>query len=259
MSSNASRRVARAAASGRNSKARREIPVGFYSTIALLVIVGSLVVGYSRYEKQHPPAPTGPQPRIGQSWTVALGFDYCGTYLPNLTAQATGANHGLAALANGLVSVAPKTAAVAGTNATLANFLAGYKGLTVGPSSFRYPVPSAKTYSTAAGCGGKKSQLGIYVWPSLLAKTPTRVASAAKLHFSNSEIISVAILAKGQLPKEPASAVGLGGSTTTTAPSTSASVVTPSTTAAPASTTKTSTTKSGSASKTSSTTATTAG
>lgn len=207
MSSSASRKVARAAAAGRNARAKREIPLGFYSIVALLIIIGSFVIAYSRYEKQHPVAISrGPAPQIGAKWTSAIGFDSCGTYLPNLAPQASGANGGIYLSSGGLIHIAPTSSADTGSKATLQKFISGYKGLKVSSSGFTLPD------NLGAGttkCGGIAAHEAIYVWPSLLSTTPLSYSKPARVALKNGELISIATLKSGQVPQKPPSELAL--------------------------------------------------
>lgn len=240
MSSNASRRVARAAAAGRNARAKRDIPFGFYSVIVLLVILGILVVGYSRYERQHPAGTTGTPPLLNANWSAAIGFNDCGTYVANLPAQAAKSNGGIYTTGNGIVKISPTSTATTGSNATLAKFVSGIKGLSVTSDGFTLPGKTA--VSAAKGCGGKAATFGIYSWPSLLASTPSKVSDPASLRFSNGQLIEIAVLPKGTSPSQPPSRVNLVTATTTTSSTTSSipSSATTSTTTAPSSTATTS-------------------
>ncbi len=48
------KRVARAAATGGGRTKRGKAPIGFYTVLALIVVLGAATVGFSRYERAHP-------------------------------------------------------------------------------------------------------------------------------------------------------------------------------------------------------------
>ncbi|HEX4539521.1 MAG TPA: hypothetical protein VH112_04685 [Acidimicrobiales bacterium] len=48
------KRVARAAATGGGRTKRGKAPIGFYTVLALIVVLGAATVGYSRYQRMHP-------------------------------------------------------------------------------------------------------------------------------------------------------------------------------------------------------------
>src|SRR5487761_1510477 len=74
--------VARAAATGGGRTYRGQMPVRWYASLFLIVILGIALIVYSRYERQHPTAAAAPA--IGTHWYAALAFDVCGTAEPNL-------------------------------------------------------------------------------------------------------------------------------------------------------------------------------
>jgi hypothetical protein len=249
MNSNASRKVAKAAASGRSSKVRKQIPLGYYSSIAAIVLAGVFVVGYSRYEKTQTVSSNGVLPAIGTKWKVAFGVDVCGTYEPNLPASPSSSAGGLYSGGNGLIEVAPISSSATGSNANLANFLKGEKGLKITSSSIT--LPNGKTVSFKDACGGRGAVLSYASWPSLLATTPTIYRSASQIKFQNDELVAVAVLPKGRTPSKPPSEVALVSGSSS---STSSSVVT-STTAVSGSKASTPSTRPSSTSATSSTVA----
>ncbi len=221
MNSNASRKVARAAASGRSSKVRKQIPIGYYSSIGAIVLVGVSVIGYSRYEKTQPTAAKSVLPTIGTKWKVAFGLDLCGVYEPNLPASSPSTAGGLYSSGTGLINVAPVSAAATGSNANLANFLKGESSIKITSTSVTLPGKGAVNLKTA--CGGKGATVAYDVWPSLLVTTPTIYHSASLVKFQNDELVSVAILAKGQASAKPPSEVALVSSTASTTKGTQSS------------------------------------
>lgn len=218
------RQVARAAATGGGRTSRGEIPLGWYGSLALISVVGIFVVGFSRYEAQHPTAKPVVHPIIGDNWNVALGIYDCNRFLPNLSASSSSANVSFLSLGNGLIHVSPKVAADEGTGATLGKFASGYKGLKFSKSSVT--IPGKGTISAGASCNGKPTQLETSVWSSLLDTHPKIYqGDPSKVVFSaNGELITVGFVPKGvALPKPPSSGqlanVGAASTTTTQAKS----------------------------------------
>ncbi len=258
----AAKKVARAAAAGRTSKVRGEIPVGFYLSVFLIAVIGIGLIGYSRYQRQHPVVVAAIQPTVGTTWSTAIGFDVCGKQLPNLPAQAVATNLGLYTQGNGVITVAPKTSAQAGNAATLGAFVKGYKGLSIGTKGFTYPGKGS--YSTGYSCGGKSATYAVYSWPTLLSNTPVLISNPTAHKLANDELIMVSVLPSGTKVQKPASEVALinsavNNTTTTTSPAgigTTVPSLATTTTLAKSSTGSTSTTAAGnSASSTSTTTA----
>jgi hypothetical protein len=56
------KRVARAAATGGGRTKRGKAPVGFYSLLILIVLLGASTVGYSRYQRAHPASASASKP-----------------------------------------------------------------------------------------------------------------------------------------------------------------------------------------------------
>jgi hypothetical protein len=206
-SNDGARRVQRAKAAGRGARVPREVPLGFYTALAVVVILGIAAIGYSRYEIARPASAASTQtpPRVGQTWYVALGFDACGTFAKPL-AKGLGASSGMTSLGNGVVEIHPTRSSQTGAAANLAAFLAA-AGVKVSASGFA--LPGSAAVNAAKGCQGKAAELRIATWPSLLATTPTYAASPASVRFSNGEVVTVAVVAKGQQVPQPPNAANL--------------------------------------------------
>lgn len=236
------KKVARAAATGGGRASRGEIPLGFYSVLAIIVILGIFVVGYSRYELQHPPTKQAVHPVIGDNWNFAFGIYDCSSFLPNLPKIKAPSNASFTTTGNGIVNLSPKVAADEGKGATLGKFATYYKGLSFSSSSIT--VPSKGTIKAGATCNGKPTQLETAVWSSVLAKTPKIYAGdpSKVVISSNDELVTVGLAPKGvSLPKPPsASQLANVSATTTTAPSTTTTKASSTTSTTKASTTTTS-------------------
>ena len=218
------KRVARAAATGGSRTRKGEVPIGFYTSFALILVIGGFLVAYSRYERLHPTGAAGSAPRVGQTWHVALGVYDCNAFLPNLPAQKSTSKLSFYTTGNGLVTVQPRSALDEGSNATLGKFVLGYNGLYFSNTKITYPGHAA--LSTGQTCSGKPASIRVETWSSLLANGTLYTGNPANLKFSDQELISIGLVAKGaQLPKPDSTKalVNLGLaqtlSTTTTSPS----------------------------------------
>jgi hypothetical protein len=221
------------------------MPVNWYASLALIVVVGLLLVGYSRYERSHPASSSSGSPTTSQTWYAALGIDVCGTVEPNLPASTDTSKTGLTASGDGVLVVHPKNSSESGGNATLGKFVAEYKGLTLTDTTLRYPgkrlMSNGELCPKGTPDAGKPGYVIVDTWPSFSATKSSEVSGDPRtLKFANGQMITVAFLpATATLPKPPATAItGLINAvegtttTTTTAPGTS-------TTTAPTSTTST--------------------
>src|SRR5580658_7437814 len=101
------RYVARAASTGGGRSYRGQMPVKWYGTLLLIVLVGVVSVVYSRYEAQHPNA--GPAPYANSShWYASLAVDLCGIVQPDLATNSNASsNPGLHTDGDGVIRIEP--------------------------------------------------------------------------------------------------------------------------------------------------------
>jgi hypothetical protein len=255
--------VARAGATGGGRTYRGHRPVRWYGALVLIVLLGTALIAYSRYERQHPSA--GAQPTIGAHWFQALAFDICGTIQPNLPANPNEASAapGLHTAGDGVIEVSPTKSSDAGANATLGKFVSEYPKLALSPTSVR--LPGRSTHRNGDSCpsgtpdAGKKGQLRVKVWPSFTppgSNNPFFPSDPTTQKLADGQLITIAFVpSTASIPKPPAAVVSAmlqdrataaqsSSSTTlptstpsTTAPSSSSTTPSPSTTTAGSSST----------------------
>ena len=222
------KRVARAAATGGSRTRRGEVPIGFYTSLALIFVVGAFVIGYSRYQRLNPTGAAAAPPTVGQTWHVAFGVYDCSTFLPNLPAQKSTASLSFYTTGNGLITIEPRSKLDEGSNATLGKFVLGYSGLYLSNSKINYPGHSS--ISSSQTCHGKPASIKIETWSSLLANGKIYTGNPANLHFNDQELISIGLVENGATLPKPDSTkalVNLGlTQTLSTTTTTNASVVT---------------------------------
>jgi len=248
--------VARAAATGGGRTYRGHMPVRWYGSLAMIVLLGVALVVYSRYERQHPPAAV--QPAIGSHWFSAVAFDICGTIEPNLPAnpnEATAAP-GLHTAGDGVIQVSPAKAADAGANATLGRFVDLYPKLVVNPTSVK--LPGSRTYVNGQKCpagtpdAGRAGQVQVKQWPSFAppgSNHPTEPSDPTTLKLADGQLITIAFVPAGtNIPKPPATVItallqdrSSQATTSSTVPATSTTTTPKSTTTTAAGTTTTTT------------------
>ncbi len=213
--------VARAASTGGSRAYRGQRPVKWYSSLALICILGVALVWYSRYERQHPSS-GGQQPAVGASWYAALSFDICGTVEPGLPATPTvkGKNPGITSIGNGVVHIAPTTSADAGANATVGRLAAEYPGMTLTSTTVRYPGKTSagptvgRTFTLGEKCpagtkyAGKPGVVKAVQWPTPTAKSGVTAGDPPSLKFADQQEITVAFLPSGvTVPRPPGTIV----------------------------------------------------
>ncbi len=238
--------MARAASTGGGKTYRGQMPINWYASLVIIVIVGLLLVGYSRYQRTHKVNNSGGEPTTNLSppWNAALAIDICGTIEPNLPASTNGSATGLTADGNGLMIISPKNSSESGGNATLGKFVSEYKGLTLSSTTLGYP--GKKVMSNGATCpkgtpdSGKQGFVNVVNWTNYLSKTSNSVqGNPTSLKLANSQMITMAFLpATASVPKPPGAvitnlinAVQSGTTTTTTAPGTTTTAPATATTA----------------------------
>jgi hypothetical protein len=240
------------------------MPVKWYGSLFLILLVGVLAVVYSRYEDQNPSQ--GNQPTVNNShWYAAFALDVCGTIQPNLpTNPNSAANPGIHTDGDGVIRIEPTKAADAGDNATLARFVADYPKFGLTPTSLT--VPGEKALKNGATCpakspdAGKAGKVQIKVWPSSTApgvNSPTTTSDASTIKLATGQLITVGFVPAGtSLPKPSATTITTmlqsistaGVTTTTTVPATATIPSTASTTVPSSSSTTAATTATTSAS-----------
>lgn len=227
--------MARAAATGGSRSRRGAVPIGFYTSIALVVVVGFFVIGYSRYQRLNPIGAKAAPPLVGTTWHVALGVYDCGTFLPNLPAQKNTTKLSFYTTGNGLITVSPKTKLDEGSNATFGKFVLNYSGLYVSSSKVTYPGHAS--LATGQTCNGKPASIKVETWSSLLGKGHVVTGNPANIVFGNQQLITVGLVANGKSLPKPNSTKALVNLPVTQALATTTTAATPATTAAPATST----------------------
>ena len=205
--------VQRAATTGGGRTYRGQMPVNWYATLTLIIVVGLFLVGLSRYQLTHKTVSSTGPPTTQQTWYAGLGINVCGTFEPNLPASTNTAKTGLVANGNGVVTVAPKSSSESGKNATLGKFVSNYKGLQLSNSTIKYP--GKPTYSNGTVCpkgtpdAGKPGIVIVYSWPSFTAKHGSQTpGDPQNLLFQNGQLITMAFVpANATIPKPPASVI----------------------------------------------------
>jgi len=212
--------VARAAATGGSRSYRGQRPVKWYSSLAVICILGVALIVYSRYERQHPSS--AGQPAVGATWFTAYDFDICGTVEPALPTNpgVKGVGPGLTTAADGVIHIAPHTASEAGANATLGRFASDYRGMVLTSTEVRYPGKESagptvgRTFTLGEKCpvgtkyAGKKGQVEVYQWPTPTTTKGVPVGDPPALRLGDEQELTIAFLPQGAtVPRPPGSAV----------------------------------------------------
>ena len=272
--SNSGKWVSRVGAGGGGKAYQKSRPFNYYGVISVIVVLGLLLVVYSRYEYQNPASEAAPA--IGTTWFAAFAGEACGKTMAPLTPDAQTATNGLTVIQQNVIVISPKTPEESGNNATLATFMTQHPGLTFSDNTLSFPsttvgdVVSKYSYKDGAKCpkgskyAGQVGHIGIAYWSQFGQKDPVITTDPASVKFTDLMRITFFFEPDGVKPSEPSTEtlaymVQLqqstnGSGTTTTIPGslvTSTTVVNittttvpttstvPSTTVAPSSTTTT--------------------
>jgi hypothetical protein len=272
----AGKQVSRVGSTGGGRTYRARVPYRWYSGLALIVVIGTFLVVYSRYELLHPvAAPPAGVPTTSDHWVAGLSFDICGDANQTLAASPALDSEvlGFYSSGKGIIQVQPKSSSQAGANATLGKFTSSFKGLTLTASTIG--LPKKHVYTNGSKClagtpdAGKTGELVAWVWPTATAPSATTQSGDVRtVHFSQTtQVVAVGFLPSGAtIPRDLTLQTGVveaedeieaaEQATTTTLPVTSTTLPVTSTTKAG---TTTSTTTAGVTTTTSAGTTTTTG
>ena len=256
-----SRRVARAASIGGSRSYRQRTPMGWYSILIVVCVVGLGLIVFSRHEREQrataastttttTQADTTP-PTLNDHWQVALSVDICGTVI-NLPRSADQSS-GIITDGKGVVDIYPARAGkdakqFEGANATLGKFLTA-EGVSLTSTSLRLPSSVGKLaglYKNGRKCGTKPGQLQLDIWSSPTAASSFAAQPSAGTNYGSGELYMLAFVAKGAVVPRPPGAhaveVFVTPTTTTTTTTKPSSSTTTTTTTAGSKATSTTTT-----------------
>jgi hypothetical protein len=218
------------------------MPIKWYGTLFLIVLLGVLSIVYSRYEDEHPIAATAPT--TSDHWYAALAIDVCGQVQPDLPTNPQKTTPGLHTDGDGVLRIEPKSSADAGTNATLGRFVSEYPKLKLTSTSLT--LPNEKPHKNGQTCpkdtpdAGKSGIVQVKVWSSSTAPGvdhPTISADPDALRLADGQLISIAFVPSGSTIPMPSAtiiaamdqAISAVGQVTTTVPITVPSTTLPTT------------------------------
>jgi hypothetical protein len=176
--------------------------------LALIVVVGTATVAFSRYQLLNPPpkAASGPSPEgpptLTDHWVAALGFDICGTFEPNLPKNKNYESAGIHTAGDGLIQIEPLSDKDTGARATFGRFTTLYSGLTV--TSNQITIPDRGLWSNGVQCGKHAGHVQVMEWPNAQSQGQTVQGNPEDLRLANGQLITVAFVPNGtSIPKPP--------------------------------------------------------
>jgi len=175
------KKVARAAGISHGRGYRPATPWGYFGVIALIIVLGIAGTWASRDRRISQINSKGATPpTVGTTWYEGYAVYECGKFAPAITSASN--PHGITTKpGSGVITIAPKTAAVAGKNATLGKFSSA-AGMTLNAAALQ--VPGGKLYTDGDSCQGKAGHVYVKEFAFVGDKTGQLYSGA-----------------KGQLPK----------------------------------------------------------
>jgi hypothetical protein len=194
-----SKKVARAASTGGGRTNRGTTPWGWWSAMALVVVLGVAGIVFSRNDAQDKLALRGGQePRVGQHWHQALGFYLCDHFAPNV-ADNQKDPQGIHTHGDGVIHMHPFTRNASGENATFDIYL-DTLGITLTEDKLQLPGDPTAYESGKTKCGDKTGVIRVFV------NGEERTGDPRKLRFNDGDLIVVAFAPKdAEVPKDPPS------------------------------------------------------
>ena len=239
------KKVARAARTGGGRTRRGSTSWAWPSIMALVVILGTAGIVYSRDQRQPDNTrPLAASPgRAGDHWHAAIGFHICGSFVPDLPEGEDPL--GIHSHGDNIVHIHPFGSSAAGKRATLEIF---FDSVGADVSADRIELPGQDTKRNGDKCENGEGVIRTKVWDTRDPSDPGRIVEGdpSNIRPQDNQLITIAFGPENQDIPRPPSERGLdaltdvpGATTTTTqAPTTTSSSTS---TTAPSSTTTTST------------------
>ena len=230
-----SKKVARAASTGGGRTSRGRRPVGYYSFIFVVVLLGSLLIVVSRNDMGNQASAEAPTTK--DHWHQAFGIYICDAYIANPSDEGSD-RVGIHTHADGLIHIHPFTNRASGRGAVLSRFT-DQIGMEL--SATKLKAPGQKTKENGDKCGDNEGRVRLVEWESAEDTSPQFVGGdPGDYRLRHLGVVVMAFIAEDAKPESvpmPASIAELaspsdleptsstvpesseGGSTSTTAPS----------------------------------------
>ncbi len=199
------KKVARAARTGGGRTRRGSSSLGWPIAMALVVVLGTAGIVYSRDQRQpdtSAPVAQGPG-RAGDHWHAALGFDICGNFAPHFPDPGVDPL-GIHTHGDGVVHIHPFASRSSGQNARLGLFFDTIEGLKVSSDEIDLPGQDAKR--NGMECDGRPAEVRTKIWPS---RSPTEEGEIyngdpSDIRLRDNQLITIAFLpADAEIRKPP--------------------------------------------------------
>ena len=204
------KKVNRAAATGGGRTAGKKTPVGWYSALFVVVVLGVLGVFTASNSLSNSKASASTTAPVANKdhWHAAYGFNLCGEWAAPLKDGPAGDQHGIHTHGDGLVHTHPFDSTTAGKNATFGKLMED-TGASLSATSVNLNVKGTK-FKNGAKCGKKPGELTWYVFKNVKDKKGTKMSGdPSKWRIKNQELITISFNPKGFKATQPPSAATL--------------------------------------------------
>jgi hypothetical protein len=194
-----SKKVARAARAGSTHKGPERRALGFPAAIALVVLLGTSLVLYSRSNRSEAIAPT-----LDDHWHAAYGIWNCDHWEAALN-DANGDPNGIHSHGDSIIHIHPFNSSAAGNRATLGVF---FDTEGVSASDDKITLPTGTVLDESAGCNGEAAKLVVARWPH---DQPDATPEIIDHNFDDirlredREVFTIALIKDGDTPPRPES------------------------------------------------------
>lgn len=218
------KKVNRAAATGGGRTAGKKAPVGWYSALFVVVVLGVMGVFFASADlNEAKTAGNTDPPAVNKDhWHVAYGFNLCGKWAAPLKDGPAGDTTGIHTHDDGLIHTHPFVASVAGKNATFDKFMDD-TDTSVSATAVDLKREGEK-FKNGDKCGKKEGVLTARFFENEADTTGTLLkGNPADYRLKDGQLITISFNPKGFKITQPPSAGNLQdpgdlpGSTTTTA------------------------------------------
>jgi hypothetical protein len=243
------KKVTRAATTGGGRTAGTSQSMGWYVTLAVVVVLGVFLVAFSRNEElnrgQAAASPKSAPPLLNSdNWHSTFSVYVCDHWLPNIPLFESA--DGIDTLGDGVIDIRPYSPQAAGDNATLGSFLkavskAGHGTFKLSSSELqpiRIPGDTnpldSKDWTNGDKCPDGKSGKVLFT-----VNGKTQKGNPSTWKFRDGDFLDVGFTTASTLPSNPAERGALASTPTalsSTSTGTTATTVAPPTTVAPSTT-----------------------
>jgi hypothetical protein len=194
------KKVARAASTGGGRTSRGKTPWGWYSAISLVVVLGIVLVAFSRDQsRDRLGAASEEHPTQQEHLHAAYGFYFCDQFMPPLADNGKDPL-GIHTHGDGIVHVHPFSRAASGKRAVFDVFS---RTMNITVTSSRLEVADKK-FSNGDKCGDKPGEVRVLVNGKEIEGDP------GDIHFEDRQAIVIAFAPKdATIPEQPPSFAGL--------------------------------------------------